>query len=505
MISNAVSQNRVSRVVGYQLTKGNFNTTSPNLPQVIALLGEANTANQTGLSTAPVQITTAQQAGQLYGYGSPLHLAARILFPQSGGGTNVPVYVYPQIAAGGGAANVQTITVTGTATANGTHYVNVAGRENVDGSFYAVNIVSGDTPTIIAGKIRDSINAVLGAPVIATAAIGVVTLTAKWVGLTSQDLQYFVDANNTSLGVTYAVAQTTAGSGTPDITASLAMFGSQWNTIVINTYGTVSAVLTSLETFNGIPDPVNPTGRYTGIIMKPFIALTGSTADDPTSITSTRPTQVTIAICPAPKSLGMPFEAAANMAVLYSNTAQNTPHLDVSGQTYPDMPIPAAGSVIAMSDYNTRDAFVQKGCSTVTINAGVYKVMDFVTTYGPAGEVPPQFRYCRNLNVDFNIKYGYHILEEANVVDHAIANDGDVVTATNVIKPKQWRQILGGYADDLASRALIADAGFMQGSVTVGISTTNPDRLETFFRYKRTGIARIVSTTAQAGFNFGTN
>jgi hypothetical protein len=45
----------------------------------------------------------------------------------------------------------------------------------------------------------------------------------------------------------------------------------------------------------------------------------------------------------------------------------------------------------------------------------------------------------------------------------------------------------------------------MQNSITVEVSSINPDRLETFFRYKRTGTARISSTTAEAGFNFGTN
>ena len=43
----------------------------------------------------------------------------------------------------------------------------------------------------------------------------------------------------------------------------------------------------------------------------------------------------------------------------------------------------------------------------------------------------------------------------------------------------------------------------MKAGTTVNISTTNPDRLETFFPYKRSGVARIASTTAQAGFNFG--
>src|SRR5690606_2534241 len=115
-----------------------------------------------------------------------------------------------------------------------------------------------------------------------------------------------------------------------------------------------------------------------------------------------------------------------------------------------------------------------------------------------------QFRYCRNLNIDFNVRYGYYLLELTNVVDHAIANDSDTVSASNVVKPKQWKGILDAYADDLASRALIVDAPFMQDSIEVDISTTNPDRLETFFRYKRSGFSRIASTTAEAGFNFGT-
>jgi phage tail sheath gpL-like len=141
---------------------------------------------------------------------------------------------------------------------------------------------------------------------------------------------------------------------------------------------------------------------------------------------------------------------------------------------------------------------------TVDLVAGKYQVQDFVTTYHPEGEIPPQFRYCRNLMLDFNVRYGYYLLEQINVVDHVIANDTDIVTADKVIKPKQWKQILFNYFQDLVSRGLVVDASFSQQSLTVQLSTVNPDRLETFFRYKRSGIARIASTTAEAGFNFGT-
>jgi len=503
-MSEPVGTDRISKIVGYKIIKGDFKETSPNLPQRIAVFAEANVANQGTLDTNGKEITSAQQAGNLYGFGSPMYHIMRILRPLQGQGVGgIPVIAYAQAEAAAAAAEVLEITPTGTATGNGTHTLKIAGRNGVDGIFYDINIVTGDTPAIIATKIQDAVNAVLGAPVIGTVDVtpdrGI--LTAKWKGLTSADLNVTVDLNDTSLGVTYAVASTASGSATPSVQAALDQFGNDWNTIVVNSYGAVTAVMDTLEAFNGIPDPTTPTGRYAGIVFKPFIALTGSLLDDPTTITDTRKVDVTIAICPAPLSVGLGMEAAANMCRLYARQAQDSPHLDVSGQSYPDMPTPT--DIGLMDIYNNRDAFVKKGSSTVELVNGAYKVADFVTTYHPDGETPPQFRYCRNLNLDFNVRFGYFLLEAINVVDHAISANDDTVTATLVIKPKQWVQIVDKYADDLARRALIVDASFMQDSITVDISLTNPDRLETFFRYKRSGFARISSTTAEAGFNFG--
>jgi len=500
-ISTSVGLERISRIVGYTIKKGNFANQTPNLPQRIAILGEANTANQGALSLTPIEITSAQEAGTLYGYGSPIYNMMRILRPANGGGVGgIPTVVYPQATASGVAAERE-LTPTGTATANGTHTIVINGRRNIDGGRYDIDIVTGDTPAVIVAKIVDSINNVLGSPVIAADATTEAVLTSKWEGLTSEELDVIVDTNDTSIGVTYAVVSSATGTGTPAVSTALNLFGSDWNTIVVNPYG--APVFTELEAFNGIPDPSSPTGRYQGIIMKPFIALYGSKVDDPSIITDARKDEVTNAVCPAPFSKGLNMEAAANMATLFSRVAQDTPHLDVNAKSYPDMPIPEDGNIGSMSSYNFRDSIVKKGSSTVDLVSNRYQVQDFVTTYHPVGETPPQFRYCRNLMLDFNVRFGYYLLEQVNVVDHAIAADNDVVSADGVIKPKQWKQIVDNYAKELGLRALIADVPFMQESIEVGISTVNPDRLETAFSYKRTGVARISATTAEAGFNFG--
>lgn len=503
--STAIALDRVSRVVGYAIKKGNFAETSPNLPQRIAILGEANFDNQSTLNLEPVEVTSLRQAGELYGYGSPIYAMMRILRPRTSDGVGgIPTVVIPQAQAPGAAAKQIEINVSGSASGNGTHTIIIAGRDNVDASSYSVAIEQGDTVALITAKITNAINNVLGCPMSAADWNYSSLLTSKWRGLTSDGLSVRVDVGDDALGLTYTIENIQNGSGTPDLTSTLAKFGNVWYTRVLNSYGTVDSIMNALQNFNGVPDPDAPTGRYTGIVWKPFRAFTGSVEADPSSITDSRKDEVTIVICPAPNSEGLPMEAAANALVIEAKIAQQTPELDSAGRSYPDMPIPADNDIGLMADYNERDFIVKRGCSTVELISGKYQIQDLVTTYHKLGEEPPQFRYERNLNLDENVRYGYLLLEQLYVLDHAIANDNDEVEVNKFVKPKMWRSVLDDFAIDLSKRALIVDAPFMQDSIVVSISSLNPDRFETTFRYKRSGFVRQAATVAEAGFNFGT-
>ena len=502
MASDAVSQELISNVVGYKITKGNFQNTTQNLPQRIAIFGEANVANQSSIDfNQSYEVTSAQQAGELFGFGSPIHMAMRILRPFSGSGVaGIPTIVYPQEEANGATAKFLEIEVSGVATANVTHFVKIAGRTSLDGTAYSFNVATGDTAGDIHQKIEDAINNVLGCPVSATSTDYEVKAKTKWKGLTANEIDVTIDTNGNDAGLNYSVSVTAAGSGTPSIASSLDLIGNDWVTILLNTYGTNSTVCDALEAFNGIPNPTTPTGRYSSIVIKPFLAFTGSVAEDDSAFTDARKDDVTIVLCPAPLSEGHHLEAAANCALLHAPQAQNNPHLDISGQSYPDMPTPTA--IGAMATYLNRDAIVKKGSSTVELVSGRYRVSDFVTTYHPVGEIPAQFRYVRSLTQDLNIRFKYYVLEQLYVLNKALAADNTTVTATNVIKPSQWKQILYKFADDLSLAAITTDPEFMKESIEVNIGSVNPDRFETFFRYKRSGYTRIASTTAEAGFNF---
>lgn len=504
-ISTAVGTERRSRVSGYKIKKGFFTNETQNLPQIIAVFGEANTANQTGLNAVPIEVTSAKQAGDLFGYGSPIHSVMRILRPiNSDGVGGIPTVIFPQVSAEDSTATEIEFTVTGTATSNATHYVVVNGRDTIDFQSYAFNVVVGDTPTIVAGKIKDAINSVFSAPCTATNALGVMTATTKWKGLTSAQLKIQIDFGNDAAGLSYTLSDYVSGTGDVNLAESFALFGDTWYTSVINTYGV--SKLADFEAFNGVPDPDAPTGKWNGLIFKPFMSFFGiegaADATDFLSVTDDddRIAQVTNVLCPAPRSFGFTYEAAANVVALFARVMQDSPHLDVNNKSYPDMPIPSNGIIGDMSVYNNRDLLVKKGCSTVILENGAYKIMDLVTTYHPDGEVPLQYAYARNLNLDWNVCDAYRTLETIRLKDKTLISDNQVTTVSGAIKPKEWKAVCFDLFEDLAERALINDPQFSKDSLQVQLSTTNPNRIESFFRYKRTGIARIESTDAEAGF-----
>ena len=80
----------------------------------------------------------------------------------------------------------------------------------MDGQFYAINIVTGDTVAEIKVKITDAINAVLGSTMTAVATVGESTLTSKWTGLTADSITVEVDTNDVELGISYVTVSTQA-------------------------------------------------------------------------------------------------------------------------------------------------------------------------------------------------------------------------------------------------------------------------------------------------------
>jgi len=272
MASTAISTSIESRAVGYQILNRTFDIRTSNLPMRIALLGEPNTANEATLDTAPFLPLNAQEVGAKYGYGSPLYQMARILLPVYGGGIgSIPLVVYPQAFPAGATATeiVLGIAVATTVTKTVTHSLKINGRDNIDGIRFDYTVTLGENTAAVVAKVTDCINAVLTAPCTAVGGTGISTVTSKWEGLTSAGLSIEFVTYGESAGIVYSETSRTNGTGTPLITSAITAFGNEWNTLVINPYG--SAALTELETANGTPSSV--TGKYATTTFKPFMAF----------------------------------------------------------------------------------------------------------------------------------------------------------------------------------------------------------------------------------------
>jgi len=506
-VSNAVGSERVAKIVGYELETFNALNETPNLPMSVAVFGQANTDKQGGLTNAAVQVTSEKQAGDLFGFGSQIHIQMRILrnrLTDLMGG--IPTWIYPQLAPGGGAAQVDDITITvGPASAAAVHVVEINGRRNFDGASLEFSIATGDAVAVVATKIADVINNASSCPVSAVATLGVVACTTKWVGESAAELDIVIDTQDNPVALVYAVTEDTpaAGDSSAEITTSLALFGNQWNTIIVNPY--LIARDSLFEDFNGVPGVVPASGRYAGVVFKPFVCLRGSVIDDTVAnvVANLDKDEATIVQCPAPGSTGWTAEAAANVGVLLARQAQDSPHLDVAGKAYPDMPVPSDNMAGIYDAYNDRDLIVKSGGSTVIILNSKYQIEDLITTYHPDNETPPQFRYVRTLIQDWNIRFGYLLLEETNVVNKALVEDGVIVTVRDTIRTSQWIGILDKYFINQTERGILVEPEFATAGLQVQIGDTNPDRFETRFPYKRSGFTRIAATSAVASFNFG--
>ena len=503
-ISTAVGSERLSRTTGYKIGKLFPSNETENLPHRIAILGQPNTANEGLISLDAQEIISAEEAGKIFGYGSPIHSVMRILRPSGSSGVGgIPTIVIPQKASTGATASTKTFTVTGTATNNATHIAKVGGRESLDFQSYSYSVAKDDTADKIAVKIANAINGVLGCSYTAVATTNTVVLTSKFKGVSSKGIDVSFITYDVDTGVTYAQTASVDGTGLADFTGLNDKFGQDWYTEVINTYG--SSAMSLLQDINGINYLDNPTGLYNPLVFKPFLTFSGSKLSDRSGLlaiadANNGENNLTNVICVAPMTPAMEYEIAANVVLLFSRTAQDTPELDVNAMTYPDLPAPLNGVIGEMKDYNVRDVLVKGGVSTVTLDKGVYKIQDLVTTYHTEGENPFQFSYPRNINIDWNIKFGYSKLEDSNLRDRVIVKDNSYTESRNAIKPKQWKAIVMGYFDSLNNRALINDPDFSKESLQVEIDAVNPNRFNTFFRYKRTGIARITSTDVEAGF-----
>jgi phage tail sheath gpL-like len=210
------------------------------------ILGQKSSSSTASANTI-TQIYSADDARAKFGAGSLLHELFKKWFKNN---TYTDVYAGVLTDDPSAVAAVKTLTLTGTATADGTFALYVAGR------LISVGVSSSETAATLAAAILTkftSLNTTNPFPCSCSVSNAVVTFTANWKGATGNQIDIRMNASDgdaTPAGITWTVATATSGAVNPDLTSLIsAMAGTQYD-FLVNPYTdstSISALLDELE------------------------------------------------------------------------------------------------------------------------------------------------------------------------------------------------------------------------------------------------------------------
>lgn len=483
-----LTSSAVSRVVGVDTKYKDFNVgDAAMLPQRLAIIGQGNddavyTEDRFECDGSAVSVA------ERFGYGSPLHLAARQLYPVAGGGGAVfPVTIYPVKKVENAVAATGKIKIVGTATKAGSGIVSIGGA---DAQFTVPKGYTGDNTL---DAIKDAINGILEMPVKAgEIATSELTLTAKWGGAIGNDISIAVEMTGGD-GLTITTTEFANGAGTPDVNPALEKIGETWETFVLNTLGyTASGLLDKYQVWGE--------GRWSALEKKPVLVATGCVDDyaTRTAVTDERKTDWINFLVVSSGSPELPFVVAAKGLVSdIMTTANSDPAMGYKGL------LTGLKAGADVESYTVRNNSVLKGSSTNIKNGNVAELNDIVTMWHPANENPKTFSKSRVvalvklMNVVFNVRL---ILESDEVKSAPILPDEDVTSNPNAKQPKDFRTWFAILTDSLTNKALLSDAKYTKKNMLVEIDSENPNRINVRFPVKLSGNIEVVGAEVQFGY-----
>jgi len=268
-----------------------------------------------------------------------------------------------------GTACVRQVTITGTAATSNTRYAYVGGYR------IPFAVVKGDTATAVAATLAAAINARTDIPM--TAAVDgtsafKVNLTCRWKGETGSavDIRFaYYDSDNTNDGMTFAVAQTTAGAGNPNISTALDTLGGEWFNWLAVPY-TDAANLTALETELG-----SRFGPLRAIGGRAFISYVGNLAATSSFGNGRNSNQVSC--IPAGASPTATWLWAATQMAVSGAALSIDPSRQLRGKLLPGILAPAKAD---RWDDAERNTLLFDGISTYTIDAAGNVILEAVLT-----------------------------------------------------------------------------------------------------------------------------
>lgn len=485
----------ITRVVGVDVQYESFNLGQAlYLGQRIAIVGQGNTAQSYSLDKQ--LINSESQAAQLYGYGSPLHLACRQLLPSNGLGIQgIPVTAYPLIDDLSGFAATGSIIVSG-----GPQVNNISGHIYIGGIKSDVIVLeTDDVINDVANKIKTAIDSTLEMPVTTGIVVGGdVPLIAKWKGASGNDITIDLSELISDDFVFSSNLKLVGGLVNPNVQDALDIIGNVWETIILNCISYYD--LDTNQIYSDFGEE-----RWNQLVKKPLLVASGSNENFTNRIAITNNVasrnQRTNFLITSVGSRELPFVIAAQGLVNdIAQKANDKPAHNYVGE----LKGLHAGADNLQENITTRDNAVKLGSSTNIKVGNIAALSDTITFYHPDGEVIPGYRYVVDIIKLQNIIFNLDIIQESFkgkplLPDETPTNDPDAV------QPKSVKAILSALADSLANgrSAIIVNPDYTKKNMTVEIDSGNSKRLNTVFPVYLSGNVEVNSTDLKFSFYFG--
>jgi len=492
-ISTAVDASAVARVVGIKTEFKDLRAGAiTNLPQRIAVVGQGNTLAV--YATTKLQVFSALEAANTYGFGSPIHLAVEELLPINGDGVGtIPVTIYPLDDDGGGSVSTGDLTPSGAPTVDASYQISV---NNILSQAFTIAV--GDSVADIVTAMTAAVNAILEMPIIAVDGVTALDFTSKWEGTSANDIDVSIIGSITA-GNIFTITQPVGGAANPDVDLSLNQFGNVWESMVLNCMDVADTV--TLDKYSVFGE-----GRWGSLVRKPLVVFSGdtnTTVAAAIAVPDARKTDRVNAQLVSPGSKDLPFVVAARQLARIAVVANNKPANDYGSQNAIGLNPGADGD---QWTYTQRDTAVKAGSSTIEVKGGVVHLSDTVTFYHPDGDPAPAYRYVTDIVKLQNIIFNIDLIFATPEWDGApLIPDDQPTVNRDAKKPMTAVAAMAAMTDSLGLAALISDTEAAKASIQAEIDGANPKRLNVVETFKLSGNTNIISVDLDWGFFFGTS
>jgi phage tail sheath gpL-like len=434
------------------------------IPQKVAVLAHYN-SGKTPTENVGVKIESVDDAADRAGLGSMAHRMFQKLFGAIGSAL-IDVYWFP-LAAGTG-SSTGTITVAVTTVTAGTKNFYIAGKK------VPVIIAAGLSANAIAALIVTAVNADTSLPVTAAAVDNVVTLTAKWTGLSANQITIEADlgSGDSSIapgGCTFAIVDMAGGSANPSIATALANFGDTFYTFVVCPFNE-----------DGSLDLLEAAGvvRIGDSVKKPFVGVVGYNDTKANYITwlGSRNSPWSTSM-PVEGSPNHPAEIAASVAGACAASAQRDPARPFKDLLLYDI-MPGTGAEWTGSE---KDAIELIGGSAFKLINGAVYIHDLLNTYttNEYGAADDSWRYAVTIT---NIQAKYYSMDSvfgSEPFNRGIVVDDNAITSKPyAISPVKAKSYAISLVDYWISQGWSKERDAIVAGIVTEINALNPGRID---------------------------